>query len=145
MPGNITTSNSSPLEPVSYTHLVDEDIEIADVEVGENEYLYVFTFVGVITIEGRVLKCYPKYLLDATAPKAEPSALVSVLLWGPWHQADISDSISAHDPQSVSYTHLFICAYVTGKNRSATGKGSPSDKHRSTNVESCLLYTSRCV
>lgn len=32
------------------TDLVDEDIEIADVEVGENEYLYVFTFVGVITI-----------------------------------------------------------------------------------------------
>src|SRR5574344_274836 len=46
------------------TDLIDEDIEIADVEVGENEYLYVFTFVGVITIEGRVLKCYPKYLLD---------------------------------------------------------------------------------
>lgn len=37
------------------TDLLDEDIEIADVEVGENEYLYVFTFVGVITIEGRVL------------------------------------------------------------------------------------------
>lgn len=53
------------------TDLLDEDIEIADVEVGENEYLYVFTFVGVITIEGRVLKCYPKYLLDATTPKVE--------------------------------------------------------------------------
>ncbi len=26
------------------TDLVDEEIEIADVEVGENEYLYVFTF-----------------------------------------------------------------------------------------------------
>ena len=51
------------------TDLLDEDIEIADVEVGENEYLYVFTFVGVITIEGRVLKCYPKYLLDATPPQ----------------------------------------------------------------------------
>ena len=30
------------------TDLIDEDIEIADVEVGENEYLYVFTFVGVV-------------------------------------------------------------------------------------------------
>ena len=61
------------------TDLVDEDIEIADVEVGENEYLYVFTFVGVITIEGRVLKCYPKYLLDATAPKAELKQVLKVL------------------------------------------------------------------
>lgn len=61
------------------TDLLDEDIEIADVEVGENEYLYVFTFVGVITIEGRVLKCYPKYLLDATTPKAELKQVLKVL------------------------------------------------------------------
>ena len=61
------------------TDLVDEDIEIADVEVGENEYLYVFTFVGVITIEDRVLKCYPKYLLDATTPKAELKQVLKVL------------------------------------------------------------------
>lgn len=60
------------------TDLLDEDIEIADVEVGENEYLYVFTFVGVITIEGRVLKCYP-YLLDATTPKAELKRVLKVL------------------------------------------------------------------
>lgn len=61
------------------TDLVDADIEIADVEVGENEYLYVFTFVGVITIDGRVLKCYPKYLLDAVAPKAELKQVLKVL------------------------------------------------------------------
>ena len=61
------------------TDLLDEDIEIADVEVGENEYLYVFTFVGVLTIEGRVLKCYPKYLLDATTPKAELKQVLKVL------------------------------------------------------------------
>lgn len=61
------------------TDLLDEDIEIADVEVGENEYLYVFTFVGVITIEGRVLKCFPKYLLDATAPKDELKQVLKVL------------------------------------------------------------------
>lgn len=61
------------------TDLLDEDIEIADVEVGENEYLYVFTFVGVITIEERVLKCYPKYLLDATTPKAELKQVLKVL------------------------------------------------------------------
>ncbi len=61
------------------TDLAEEDIEIADVEVGENEYLYVFTFVGVITIEGRVLKCYPKYLLNANAPKNELKQVLKVL------------------------------------------------------------------
>ncbi len=59
--------------------LLEEDIEIADVEVGENEYLYVFTYVGVITIEGRVLKCYPKYLLDATEPLSELKQVLKVL------------------------------------------------------------------
>ena len=61
------------------SELLDEDVEIADVEVGENEFLYVFTFVGVITIEGRVLKCYPKYLLTADAPKDELKQVLKVL------------------------------------------------------------------
>ena len=63
----------------SHFRLTNTDIEIADVEVGENEYLYVFTFVGVITIEGRVLKCYPKYLFDVTAPKTELKQVLKVL------------------------------------------------------------------
>ena len=61
------------------TDLLEEDIEIADVEVGENEYLYVFTFVGVITIEGRVLKCYPKYLLHNPSPVADLKQVLKVL------------------------------------------------------------------
>lgn len=59
--------------------LLDEDIEVADVEVGENEYLYVFTFVGVIVVAGRVLKCYPKYLLSTVQPKEELRQVLKVL------------------------------------------------------------------
>jgi len=59
--------------------LLDEDIEVADVEAGENDYLYVFTFVGVITVAGRVLKCYPKYLLNASEPKEELKTVLKVL------------------------------------------------------------------
>lgn len=59
--------------------LLDEDIEVADVEVGENEYLYVFTFVGVIVVAGRVLKCYPKYLLHASEPTRELQQVIKVL------------------------------------------------------------------
>lgn len=61
------------------TDLVETDIEIADVEVGENEYLYVFSFVGVITIEGRVLKCYPKYIFSTSSPRAELKQVLRVL------------------------------------------------------------------
>ena len=59
--------------------LLDQDIEVADVEVGENEYLYVFTFVGVIVVAGRVLKCYPKYLLHANEPTYELQQVMKVL------------------------------------------------------------------
>ncbi|MDE7183950.1 MAG: LlaJI family restriction endonuclease [Lachnospiraceae bacterium] len=59
--------------------LVDEDIEVADVEVGENEYLYVFTFVGVIVVAGHALKCYPKYLLSKEEPKDELKQVLKVL------------------------------------------------------------------
>jgi len=59
--------------------LLDEDIEVADVEAGENEYLYVFTFVGVITVAGRVLKCYPKYILNVSEPKEELKTVLKVL------------------------------------------------------------------
>lgn len=59
--------------------LLDEDIEVADVEIGENEYLYVFTFVGVIIVAGRVLKCYPKYLLSTEEPKDELRQVLKVL------------------------------------------------------------------
>ena len=59
--------------------LMDEDIEVADVEIGEDEYLYVFTFVGVIVVAGRVLKCYPKYLLHANQPKEELRQVIKVL------------------------------------------------------------------
>ena len=63
----------------SMTDLTDKDIEIADVEAGENEYLYVFTFVGIIVVAGRVLKCYPKYLLNINEPIKELRQVIKVL------------------------------------------------------------------
>lgn len=61
------------------SELIDENIEISDVEIGENEYLYVFTFVGIIVVSGIVLKCYPKYLLTATHPEQELTQVIKVL------------------------------------------------------------------
>jgi len=59
--------------------LIDADIEVADVEIGENDYLYVFTFVGVIVVSGMVLKCYPKYLLTKDNPETEMVQVIKVL------------------------------------------------------------------
>ena len=59
--------------------LTDTDIEVADVEVGENEYLYVFTYVGITIISGYVLKCYPKYIFTKQEPKDELCQVLKVL------------------------------------------------------------------
>lgn len=61
------------------SELTDENIEVCDVEIGENDYLYVFTFVGVIVVAGHILKCYPKYLLSNGVPKTELKQVMYVL------------------------------------------------------------------
>lgn len=59
--------------------LLDEDIEVAEVESGETDYYYVFTFVGIISIAGRVLKCYPKYIHLCDQPVNELRQIIKVL------------------------------------------------------------------
>ena len=58
--------------------LIEEDIEIADVGIDDNEFLYIFTFVGIIVIAGLVLKCYPKYL-NIPEPVNELRQILKVL------------------------------------------------------------------
>ena len=60
--GVLKTVNRS-LSQKDLTLLNDQDVEITSVEQGENDYYYVFTFVGVLIVSGCVLKCYPKYIL----------------------------------------------------------------------------------
>ena len=59
--------------------LADDDVVVADVENSENDYLYVFTFVGVIVVAGCVLKCYPKYLPDNSQPLIELKQILRVI------------------------------------------------------------------
>ena len=59
--------------------LVNEDIEVADVDNETDDYLYVFTYVGVVTIGSRIIKCYPKYLLAETAPLEEMKQVLKVI------------------------------------------------------------------
>jgi hypothetical protein len=58
--------------------LTDEDIEIADVSES-NDYFYVFTYVGVITVGSRIIKCYPKYLLSKDKPLSEMKQVLKVI------------------------------------------------------------------
>ncbi|OAZ17110.1 hypothetical protein V425_04240, partial [Lactococcus lactis RTB018] len=61
------------------SELQDNEIEIADVEVGENEYLYVFTYVGVITLHSMIIKIFPKYIFNDSAPYKELKQVLKVI------------------------------------------------------------------
>lgn len=76
--GVLKAVNNGELQK-NLTDLVDDDIEVADVELGENEYLYVFTYVGVITMNSMVIKIYPKYLLSTSTPTIELKQVIKVL------------------------------------------------------------------
>ena len=67
------------LEQTELSDLIDEDIEIAEAEPEEDDYLYVFTYVGVITVGSRVIKCYPKYILNKDKPIDEMKQVLKVL------------------------------------------------------------------
>lgn len=72
-----TVANSK--EQKELTDLVDEDIQIIDESAGNDDCLYVFTYVGVITIGNRVIKVYPKYLLSYNNHLEEMKQVVKVL------------------------------------------------------------------
>jgi len=61
------------------TELLEEDVVVNDVESKLDEYFYVFVFVGIIVIEGIVLKCYPKYLVKTENPRNELTQILKVL------------------------------------------------------------------
>lgn len=76
--GILKTVHNTPAQ-LELSDLLDADIAVADVSAGNDEFFYVFAYVGVITIGNRVIKCYPKYLYSATEPVAEMKQVLKVL------------------------------------------------------------------
>ena len=75
----VLKSVKNSLEQKELSDLVDEDLELADLESDDDKVLYVFTYVGVITIGSRIIKCYPKYLLGKDNPVDEMKQILKVL------------------------------------------------------------------
>lgn len=67
------------IEQKNLTDLVDEEIEIGNVEFESDEYFYVFTFVGILTVGNIILKCFPKYLISKDEPLEEMQQILKVL------------------------------------------------------------------
>ena len=75
----VLKSVKNNVEQKDLSDLLDEDIEITEIEVSDDTYLYVFTYVGVITIGARIIKCYPKYILNHDNPINEMKQVLKVL------------------------------------------------------------------
>ena len=49
-------------EQKNLSDLIDEDVEIVDFDFNNDDYFYVFTYVGVLVVKNIVIKCFPKYI-----------------------------------------------------------------------------------
>lgn len=67
-------------EQLKMSDLLEEDIEITDETAVSGDCLYVFTYVGVITVGNRIIKVYPKYILSKEEnPVSEMKQVIKVL------------------------------------------------------------------
>ncbi|MDD6596895.1 LlaJI family restriction endonuclease [Anaerovibrio sp.] len=72
---NVKKSNNQSM----LSNLAEEDVSVTNIEIGERELYYIFCFVGIIVIYGRVLKCYPKYIYSCDNPIVQMKQILQVL------------------------------------------------------------------
>lgn len=59
--------------------LVDEETIVSDETADNDEFFYVFTYVGVITIGRRIIKVFPKYITSDYEPLEQMKLVLKVL------------------------------------------------------------------
>lgn len=95
-------------EEAELTNL-NEDIEIFEIDLTNDSYFYVFTFVGVLSIGNIVIKSFPKYLLSNDEPFDEMKEILRVL-----NKYDSEEHIinlyNGHDNQK-EFNLLSVCLY----------------------------------
>lgn len=69
---NVLKAVKNNTEQKELSDLVDENVQIADETADNDDYLYVFSYVGILTYGSRIIKVYPKYMLSQDVKRAEP-------------------------------------------------------------------------
>ena len=89
---------------------LNEDIELFDIDLNNDSYFYVFTFVGVLSIGNVVVKSFPKYLLSNDEPFDEMKEILRVL-----NKYDSEENIinlyNGYDNQK-EFNLLSVCLYL---------------------------------
>lgn len=95
---------------MDFSDLLDTDVEITDDTGESNGCFYIFTYVGVLTVGNRVIKCYPKYITQAEAPQAEMKQVIRVMRrYGSKEQIV---NLSNGDGQSSSFNLLAVMLLI---------------------------------
>ena len=76
---NIVKTVKNRIRQKQSFELLDDEIENTEVLSDNNEYLYVFTYVGVVIVSGLVIKCYPKYIFNNNDPIKELKLVLKVI------------------------------------------------------------------
>lgn len=96
-------------EQKDLTDLNNNDIEIAPVEENDSNHYYVFDYVGVITVDGVVLKIYPKYIKSTNEPKEQMKQVLKVI--EKFNNQEQIIKIFNDSDYSKSFNSLAVCLY----------------------------------
>lgn len=108
--GVVKTVRSSP-QQLDLSELTDGDVQITDETAESGDCFYVFTYVGVLTLGSRIIKCYPKYLTASTDPDPEMKQILKVLQRYSAKEQIIN--LYNGDGQSSSFNLLAVMLFLT--------------------------------
>ncbi len=104
-----TVANS--MEQKELSDLMDGDIQAASETAGNNECLYVFTYVGIVTVGSRIIKSYPKYILSDSEPFTQMKQVIKVLEKYSHSEEQIINLFNGND-DNRSFNVLAVILYL---------------------------------
>ena len=96
-------------EQKDLSELNNEDIEIASIVDNDYNHYFVFDYVGIISINGIVLKIYPKYIKKDNSPKKQMKQVLKVI--DKFNKQEQIIKIFNDSDYSTSYNNLAVCLY----------------------------------
>lgn len=89
----------------------NESDEIFDEDFSNDNYAYVFTYVGVLTIDNIIIKCFPKYISKKEKPFEEMKEILNVIDKYNNSKENIINLYSGYDEEK-EFNFLSICLYL---------------------------------
>ena len=90
---------------------LNESDEIFEEDFSNEDYVYVFSYVGVLTIDNIIIKCFPKYLSNKEEPFEEMKEILNVIDKYNNSKENIINLYSGYDEEK-EFNFLSICLYL---------------------------------